>query len=404
MKAQYKRDMNRNYLMLPLESDSYETEMICQNEIDGMLGAKRKLIEGETWLCYDISSRQNLSRVYERKDMDFGDVKALFYSWERVVNQAERFLLSPGFFVCNPDYLYYNLSEKRPEWIFYPRKEGMDFPKDLNLLSEFMLEKVDHKDADAVDVVYKFYHNVKEDCFLLSEMIDLIETVKVRTGEEEKCEEHDEFVREGFRMEEEIKPILPKDVSSFDPLYNEPAAEGILKKVGKFFSGLGGRKETEEKGKLHQKDIKKGKLEKEEDNPGREYPSYPENDGNGDMGNVWYAPSVTENEISNETVLIGRKDGGKRELTCIKNGRKYSLKNLPVIVGKLKEGVDICLEDPSVSRMHAKFYEDNGEIWMEDLNSTNGCEQNEMKLEANEKVKLCPGDRIRIGEMDFIYN
>ena len=80
------------------------------------------------------------------------------------------------------------------------------------------------------------------------------------------------------------------------------------------------------------------------------------------------------------------------------------MSNLPVIAGKLKTEVDIVIDDPSVSRIHARFFEENENVWIEDLNSTNGVSVNDMPLEANEKVPLSPGDRILIGAVDFLYN
>ena len=65
--------------------------------------------------------------------------------------------------------------------------------------------------------------------------------------------------------------------------------------------------------------------------------------------------------------------------------------------------MDICLEDPSVSRIHARFFEKEGKIYLEDLNSKNGCGVNEIKLENNETVELFPGDRITIGGVEFLY-
>jgi len=105
------------------------------------------------------------------------------------------------------------------------------------------------------------------------------------------------------------------------------------------------------------------------------------------------------------TRLLGEENGTiKRELKNIDTKERYSLKNLPVVIGKLEGSVDICLDDDSVSRLHARFFEQDGEIFLEDLNSTNGCSVNEIPLENNEKVQISPGDRILIGETEFIFN
>lgn len=109
-----------------------------------------------------------------------------------------------------------------------------------------------------------------------------------------------------------------------------------------------------------------------------------------------------EEEKPGKTILI-RPPSEERILVRVKDKKTYSLEALPVLVGKLEGNVDIVLNDPSISRLHARFYEENGKVFLEDLNSTNGCVLNAIPLQANEKAELASGDRIRIGAVEFVY-
>ncbi|MBA3821671.1 MAG: FHA domain-containing protein, partial [Deltaproteobacteria bacterium] len=51
--------------------------------------------------------------------------------------------------------------------------------------------------------------------------------------------------------------------------------------------------------------------------------------------------------------------------------RSFALGHEPVTVGRAVECA-IRSEDPRVSRMHARFYVDQGTLWIEDLGSTHG--------------------------------
>jgi hypothetical protein len=64
-----------------------------------------------------------------------------------------------------------------------------------------------------------------------------------------------------------------------------------------------------------------------------------------------------------------------------------------IVVGR--EGVDVLLEDPEVSRRHARLRPVEEGIEVEDLGSTNGTWVNDERLAASRRV--APGDRIRIG-------
>ncbi len=71
----------------------------------------------------------------------------------------------------------------------------------------------------------------------------------------------------------------------------------------------------------------------------------------------------------------------------------------PGTVGR--EGCDVILPDPDVSRRHAAVrLLDNG-VAVEDLGSTNGTFVNGVRLEAPKR--LSPGDVVRVGETDLRY-
>lgn len=106
------------------------------------------------------------------------------------------------------------------------------------------------------------------------------------------------------------------------------------------------------------------------------------------------------------TVLLGTM--GVTEQRILKgkvNGKEvmYSLKNLPLTIGKMPQHVDIVITDDSISRMHARFFEKEGRVYLEDLNSTNGTYKNGILLEANEVVLVEPEDEIQLAKFHFVY-
>lgn len=67
-----------------------------------------------------------------------------------------------------------------------------------------------------------------------------------------------------------------------------------------------------------------------------------------------------------------------------------------VTIGRTPDNV-IQLEADLVSRRHAAVVKQNGEVWVEDLRSTNGTFVNGSKVEPGQRVKVGHGDRIRLG-------
>lgn len=82
-----------------------------------------------------------------------------------------------------------------------------------------------------------------------------------------------------------------------------------------------------------------------------------------------------------------------------------ALDHLPFTIGKLAGCADYCIPDPSVSRMHTRFFGDaSGMVSrMQDLNSTNGTFLNGRRLKPNETVSIRPGDEIGIGHLEFEF-
>ena len=65
------------------------------------------------------------------------------------------------------------------------------------------------------------------------------------------------------------------------------------------------------------------------------------------------------------------------------------------------DGAQIRLEDPFASSRHARIYEQGNSVVVEDLHSTNGTYLNEELLQTPRP--LHPGDRVRIGDSEFVF-
>jgi two-component system response regulator AtoC len=93
--------------------------------------------------------------------------------------------------------------------------------------------------------------------------------------------------------------------------------------------------------------------------------------------------------------------GGQRELLLLVMGNgMFATHPLPagsqVVVGR-GEDADVHLPDTKASRRHARFHVGNGDVEIEDLGSANGTRVLERRLPPEAKVKINPGEAIKIG-------
>lgn len=70
-------------------------------------------------------------------------------------------------------------------------------------------------------------------------------------------------------------------------------------------------------------------------------------------------------------------------------------------IGKLKNKTDICIDNPSISRIHAKILREGKDYYLCDLNSTNGTFVNGRRLAVNERVLIQLSDEIRFADLGY---
>ena len=77
----------------------------------------------------------------------------------------------------------------------------------------------------------------------------------------------------------------------------------------------------------------------------------------------------------------------------------YELTEARISVGRTEENA-IYINDASVSVHHAEFALTGGEYILRDLGSTNGIRVNGKPVN---EARLCPGDRIRFGSVEGVF-
>ncbi len=88
----------------------------------------------------------------------------------------------------------------------------------------------------------------------------------------------------------------------------------------------------------------------------------------------------------------------------IRTGSNTPPRNIPLerkdySIGR-EADADICIPDPSVSRQHARIFFLHDEEILEDLNSTNGCFVNGVRVT---RCMLQDNDIIRIGDATMLF-
>lgn len=431
----YYKDYRHNYLILKdngcLSENVYQRKMVTENRIKGLLGSQERFINGEILLYYEITSRQSLFSIYDGRSIGMEPLKRLFLQLKLVNDLLQKYLLDAGCLVLQPEYIFEDIETGEYSFLYYPDPEEGGFSQ----LLDFLMDRVDNEDTNAVETVYKIADLISREQFVLDEVLkwfqdDVSEGAKKQgrdvigqslyTGTEReetefsdgREEENDVYGNAepledcGEKNEADRYLVFKKLISvwgaallaggllfyikiSYRFSYQEEmyliigmAALGAIAlgtTIWFVYTYCFREKRQEQRGK-------------EGEPKGRYVPTY-ENDipvPVSDAGNTVYIP-WTEN-CENKLYSMDRK-----------NKCHIDLGKLPLTVGKLAGAVDMVINEKSISRMHAKFSRTGGSIYITDLNSTNGTFRNGMRLMPNASEVIEPGDEIRLGKLKFIY-
>lgn len=89
----------------------------------------------------------------------------------------------------------------------------------------------------------------------------------------------------------------------------------------------------------------------------------------------------------------------RASVTRLSTGQITEIKDGALTIGRRNGKVDVILQHPSVSRIHAHIYTDDlGQYWVVDNEATNGVLVNGVRISPLEPVALSSGDELQIGE------
>lgn len=170
MRAEYKRDMSHNYLILQgdkeVDTSSYQVRMLIGNGIPSLLKCRLQGLDGKTLFYYEITSKQALSSLFEQKKFQMEDLQLLFGGFVRVMEEMTEYLLNPGQIVLRPEYIFLDLEKRELFFCYLPGFEK-EVREQFQALTEYVLPKLDHEDSKAVMLGYGVYRKALEDCFHL---------------------------------------------------------------------------------------------------------------------------------------------------------------------------------------------------------------------------------------------
>ncbi len=115
--------------------------------------------------------------------------------------------------------------------------------------------------------------------------------------------------------------------------------------------------------------------------------------------------NVRSMQIQDRTVIL---NAGNLNLPYLKRTLGNStetiiIKQFPFMMGRLVNQVDYCINNPAVGKLHAEISKINESYFISDMNSRNGTIINGERIEPTKKSIIKNGDRITLGNEEFLF-
>ncbi len=159
MKTEFKREMNRNYMVLHPEKEiggSYALRMLSENRIAGLLPFQEKRIDGETFLYFNITSRQSLARMMEYRSFKAKEIRQITSDLIVTMTFLEKFLMDGDQLCLEPDMIYVDPDDLNANFCLLPGNDSL-FEENFRKLARYILDHVDHTDGEAVILAFALF-------------------------------------------------------------------------------------------------------------------------------------------------------------------------------------------------------------------------------------------------------
>lgn len=384
LNTEYIRSLNANYERLLLkqkpEEKRYQYCMISRGGIKGLLPCSLRYIDGDAYLYYDITSKQNIAQLFEKRVMTRQWLLDFLWNMRRVRREMSRFLLEESNLIWFPQHVYQDLEKQDFYFIYMPYCEQST---GFDELMEYLIEHIDYQDEGLVEYLYKAYEQYESagEAYLQNKIYEDAECLKaVEINQDISGEEVFETgieENEDKNNAEEIKSGKKENKKQSE------AARQTAEKKGLFNLWESRRKKDKQERENYTRNLQ---LTMAGYAVAEETPYEDE-----DMGRTVY---MEEKPVPRETIHRLLSEDGKLLMT---------LEQASHTIGKKRGEVDLVLSDVSISRLHARIIKDNDEFYLEDMNSTNGTFKNGLQLQPYERRKLEEGDEITLGKVTVLY-
>lgn len=376
----------------------YQVKMLLQNHITNIVDIEVRVTNGQTCIYYDVGSKSSLFDICKNKEFSYDQLVFIVENVISAIEDAKDYLLDVDNLLLSEDKIFWNIEKNELGLIYLPENKN-NIMLQFNRLIKFLMSKTNHTDGKAVVYIYGLYRISSKENYSLNN----IKRFDVNTdylGRTKKEKNNRVSVLKEDESEVLVEELIDKAIE--DNIINKKkrnpffACQIVLIFVYAILIGI-----------IYYTNIYKNKV------------------------NIYIGMALILLVI--DCILIGysriRKNHnyeetnislmGNQETTVLnvnsdfKTNIKIKLvgeqgKNedlvvgtFPFVIGNYASGVNGYIKNKTISRIHANITENNGNLYLTDLDSTNGTYVNSCKIESGKPFEVKNGDKISFSNVKY---
>lgn len=166
-RAECRKELNRVLLQIRVagvETEDYQSRMLRENTLNGLVSFRVYGEGEETIYEYDITGMVSLQSYYKKRKMSYKDMKMFLVKIQKVISEAEDYLLNPNRILLDPEYIYIN--EKQCVFCYFPKGDE-EIHDSFHRLMDSFVKWTDYQDIPSVRAAFLLHKETMEENYSL---------------------------------------------------------------------------------------------------------------------------------------------------------------------------------------------------------------------------------------------
>ncbi len=162
----------------------YTYKLLQRNKICHLLHIDMRNMDDVCYFYYDVSSKKSLRDTFKKQKITIEQIDSVINNLYAALQELEKYLLNASDLCLKPECIMEDINTREKHFLYVPNYQE-DQKEDLDILMEFLLERLDMEDDEAIEEMYTFYN----ECLLCGNKLTAVLWCELwKKGKETTCQ------------------------------------------------------------------------------------------------------------------------------------------------------------------------------------------------------------------------